>query len=65
MGAVWTDGGEQGNKGTLAANNDVLHGAHFVIDPAPAVPAAARFTASSLLPAWLQVAPLRFKEEKH
>jgi penicillin-binding protein 2 len=65
MGAVWTESGEQGVKGTLAANNDVLHGAHFVIDPAPAAPVAAQFTASSLLPAWLQVAPVRFKEDKH
>ena len=71
MGAVWTEGREQGTKGTREQGSratvaeDALHGGHFVINPTPAAPVTARFTASSLLPTWLQVAPLRFKEEKH
>ena len=71
MGAVWTEGREQGTKGTREQGSrgtvaeNALHGGHFVIDPTPAAPVTARFTASSLLPTWLQVALLRFKEEKH
>jgi penicillin-binding protein 2 len=65
MGAVWTEQPPADPKHPKQQQDDALHGGHFVINPAPAAPAAAKFTASAMLPAWLGVSPLRFKEEDH
>jgi penicillin-binding protein 2 len=65
MGAVWTEEAPADPKHRNAKQDAALHSGHFVINPAPAAPVTAKFTASALLPTWLQVSPLRFKEENH
>ena len=75
MGAVWTtprdqeaqgqrDRGTKGqNEREVSMSGDELHGGRFLIEPTVPAPTAAKLTAASLLPGWLQVTQLRFKEE--
>ena len=68
MGAVWTVAppADPRHPGPQEAE---LHGGHFLLQiPPPASPpasAAARSVAAADLPAWLEVSPLRFKEDTH
>jgi penicillin-binding protein 2 len=62
MGAVWTEDGDPTNR--KVKQPDQLHAGHFEINPAPAAPAGTKLAASALLPAWLEVSPLRFKEDE-
>jgi penicillin-binding protein 2 len=64
MGAVWNEPGPADPRHPNAAPQDALRSGRFVINPQPAPPVEAKFTATSLLPAWLEVAPLRFKNEE-
>ena len=67
MGAVWSQekplSSQPGSKAARETAGDDFHGGHFFIDIPPAQVAEAMGT--SVLPAWLQVSPLRFKEEQH
>ena len=73
MGEIWTEDREQGSKRASNVAPDRLHAATFTVPvSAPAPASAPAVKASKLvgaavlpLPAWLQVAPLRFKEETH
>jgi penicillin-binding protein 2 len=70
MGAVWTvtPPADPRHPGPREAE---LRGGHFLLPLEPPVPAAGRFAAAASsvaaadLPAWLEVSPLRFKEDTH
>jgi penicillin-binding protein 2 len=76
MGAIWTEpeGRHQGTKRPRDQENaagDKLHAATFTLlalaSKAASAPKTSKFLGAAVLPlpAWLQVAPLRFKEETH
>jgi len=73
MGAVWTvekpltrEKGTKGQRDKGPAEESELHGGHFFINMPPAQMAQmSSALASSVLPTWLQVSPLRFKEDSH
>ncbi len=70
MGAVWSqerpmvrDRGIHGKGNQETAGGSDFRGGHFLIDVPPVQVAEA--VGSSLLPAWLEVSPIRFKEKAH
>jgi penicillin-binding protein 2 len=63
MGAVWTENPPADPKHPNRQQQEAFHAGHFTFAPGPAAPAVAHTVASSMLPAWLTVSPLRFKEK--
>jgi penicillin-binding protein 2 len=72
MGAIWTEpkSGERASKGAREQGDvpgDQLHAATFTIPATAPAAKTSKLLGAAVLPlsSWLQVAPLRFKEETH
>ena len=65
MGAVWTEDKPADPRHPEGRRVALVHGGHFLLHPSAPPPAARSLASIFSLPGWLQVSPLRFKEENH